>query len=337
MPRVSVIVPIYNVEQYVAETIRSVLAQTYSDFELLLIDDGSPDRSVAVCAQFTDPRIRLIRQANRGLAGARNTGIREATGEYLAFLDSDDLWVPEKLARHVAHLDSRPEVGVSYARSAFIDEQGRPLNAYQMPKLTGITTPHLLCRNPVGNGSAPVIRHQVFEDIRFRANFHGAEEDCYFDDRFRQSEDIECWIRISIQTQWQFEGLPEALTLYRVNDSGLSANLFKQLDSWEKVIEKTRSYAPDLIARHGNLARAYQLRYLARRAVRLQDPKMAVALIHRALATDPRMLIEEPKRTLLTLAAAYMLVLLPRPLYQLIEKQALRQFFNSQRRLVPGQ
>lgn len=336
MPRISVIVPIYNVEQYVAETIRSVLAQTYGDFELLLIDDGSPDRSVAVCAQFSDPRIRLIRQANRGLAGARNTGIRQATGEYLAFLDSDDLWVPEKLARHVAHLDRRPEVGVSYARSAFIDAQGQPLNAYQMPKLTGITTPHLLCRNPVGNGSAPVIRRQVFEEIRFRAN-QDTQEDCYFDERFRQSEDIECWIRISIQTRWHFEGLPEALTLYRLNDSGLSANLFEQLDSWEKVIEKTRSYAPALIARHGNRARAYQLRYLARRAVRLQDPQMAVALTHRALATDPRLLIEEPKRTLLTLAAAYLLVLLPRPLYQRIEQQALRQFFSFQRRLVPSQ
>ena len=166
-PFVSVIIPTYKVERYIAQTIQSVLDQTYSHFEVLVIDDESPDRSIEICQRFQDPRIRIIRQKNRGLAGARNTGIRHAQGTYLAFLDSDDLWRPEKLMQHVLHLESSPEVGVSFSRSAFIDTDGHPLGIYQMPKLTGINGPYLLCRNPIGNGSAPVIRRTALEAIQF--------------------------------------------------------------------------------------------------------------------------------------------------------------------------
>lgn len=334
MKKVSVIVPVYNVEKYVAQTIESVLGQTYPNFELLIVDDESPDGSVEICRQFQDSRIKIISQKNRGLAGARNTGIRNATGDYLAFLDSDDLWLPEKLERHVAHLDSRPQVGVSFSRSAFIDGEGNPLNYYQMPKLTGITTPHLLCRNPIGNGSAPVLRREVLEAIRFQDNIHGTVEDFYFDDRLRQSEDIECWIRISIKTNWVIEGIPEPLTLYRVNTGGLSASVLKQLASWEQAIEKTRSYAPDIVGKWGKLARAYQLRYLSRRAVQIRDAKMAIQLLHEALLTDPRIIVQEPQRTILTWIAAYVLAILPGKLYDRLEARGMRQVVKSQERII---
>lgn len=332
MPKVSVVLPVYNVERFVQGTVESVLAQTYDDFELLIIDDGSPDRSVEICRHFEDPRIRIISQKNRGLAGARNTGIRHAGGEYVAFLDADDLWLPEKLARHVAHLDRVPEVGISFSRSAFIDQDGNPLNYYQMPRLTDITLGHLLCRNPVGNGSAPVIRASVLAQIAFAPDESKLE--WYFDETLRQSEDIECWIRIAVQTGCRVEGIPEALTLYRVNADGLSADVFKQLASWECVIEKTRAYAPELIEEWGSLARAYQLRYLARRAVRSRDGRVAMELFHRALRTDPRILFEEPQRTLLSGAAVYVLALLPCGLYSRLESQALRSAFNHQQRVV---
>ena len=324
MKLVSVIVPTYNVEQYISRTISSILTQTYSNFELLIIDDESPDRSVEICQQFKDPRIKIISQKNRGLAGARNTGIRNAKGEYLAFLDADDLWLPKKLENHVQHLESSPTVGISFSRSAFIDINDRELGIYQMPKLKEITAEHLLCRNPIGNGSAAVIRRETLNEIKFKDNIHGEIEDFYFDDRFRQSEDIECWIRIAIKTKWKIEGIPEALTLYRVNTEGLSANIFKQLASWEKVIEKTRQYAPELLEKWENTARAYQLRYLARRAVRLRDGKIAIELIDRALKTDFSILIREPRRTLLTLFAAYLLQFLPLSFYFQVEQLALK-------------
>jgi len=334
MPKVSVIVPVYNVEKYIAETINSVLAQTFTDFELIIIDDESKDRSIAICEDFTDRRIKIVHQKNRGLAGARNTGIRHAQGEYLAFLDSDDVWRSQKLEKHVQHLDANPSVGVSFCSSEFIDDDSQPLGIYQIPQHQGITPDIILCRNPIGNGSVPVIRRDVFQDIEFPENFYGAEENFYFDDRFRQSEDIECWIRIALTTNWQFEGIPELLTLYRVNTGGLSANMLKQLDSWEKAIAKTRTYAPEFIAKWESLARAYQLRYLARRAVRNRDGKAAVQLINRALATNWKILIYEPKRSLLTIGAAYLIWILPSGLYRSLENFALKVTGKNQRKAI---
>jgi len=335
MPKVSVIMPIYNVERFVADAVQSVLDQTFEDFELLIIDDCSPDDSIAICRAFDDPRIRIIQHAfNRGLAGARNTGVRHARGELLAFLDSDDCWQPEKLQRHVEHLAARPEVGVSFSRSAFIDEDGTPNHCYQMPRLTDIEPGYYLCRNPIGNGSAPVIRRGVFSDICYFDDFHGEREDWYFDERLRQSEDIECWIRIALTTDWLIEGIPEPLTLYRLNAGGLSAQLLKQLQSWEQVIEKTRSYAPEFIAEWERPARAYQLRYLSRQAIRLQDGVMAVQLLHRALRTDIRILRQEPIRSLLTMGAAYLLRLSPKGLYPSMASVAQRLIGSLQARRI---
>ncbi len=334
MTKVSVIIPVYAAEQYIAATLKSVLEQTYRNFEVLIIDDGGLDRSIEICRQFQDPRIKIITQKNRGLAGARNTGIRNAQGDYLAFLDADDLWLPEKLEKHVEHLEKSPFVGISYCCSAFIDESGTPLGIYQTPKLKGITIPNLLCRNPISNGSAPVIRREVFEEIKFQENIYGTVEDFYFDDSFRASEDIECWFRIAIKTNWKLEGIPEALTLYRVNSGGLSASVYKQLDSWEKVIEKTRTYAPELVAQWENSARAYQYRYLARRAITLKDGKTATKLFHQALATHWRILLEEPSRTILTAAAVYLLWLLPQSFYRWIENLALKMTALTQKRRI---
>jgi glycosyltransferase involved in cell wall biosynthesis len=316
----SVIIPVYNSDKSVAATLKSVLAQTYQDLEIIIVDDGSTDKSIDICKQFPDPRIKIVHQQNRGLAGARNTGIRHAQGEYLAFVDSDDLWLPEKLAKHMQHFERSPDVGVSFSRSSFIDDQGQPLGIYQMPKLTDITPEYLFCRNPISNGSSVVIRRAVFSAIKFHANLYGEVEDFYFDDTFRQSEDIECWLRIALQTNWKIEGIPEALTLYRVNTEGLSANILQQYASWERILAKTQVYNPEFVERWGNQARAYQLRYLARRATRQRSPKVAVSLLHKAMKIYWRILLEEPHRTFITFCAAYLLWILPQFVYQSLEK-----------------
>ncbi len=311
MKKVSVIIPVYNAEKYVAATIQSVLSQTYENFEIIIVDDGSPDGSIDVCKLFKDSRIKIIRQANRGLAGARNTGIRHAQGDYLAFLDADDIWLAEKLEKHVYHLNNSPTVGISFCYSAFINEKGNYTGLYQKPrKLYDITPSYVLCRNPVGNGSVPVIRREVFEDIKFQDNLHGTVEDYYFDEGLRRAEDIECWLRISIQTHWRHEGIPEALTLYRLSSSGLSANALKQLEALESVVEKTRSYAPDIIARCEKVARAYHLRYTVRRLVSLGDGVTAVNLFNQLFANHWRIILEEPGKTFITGITAYLLWLL---------------------------
>jgi hypothetical protein len=168
-----------------------------------------------------------------------------------------------------------------------------------------------------------VLRREVLDGIRFREDLYGTPEDYWFDDRFRQSEDIECWLRIAVQTPFVIEGIPEALTLYRVNSGGLSADVEKQYASWCRVLEKAEGYAPALIARHGRRARAYQLRYLARRAIRERQPRLGARLVHQALRTSPRILMEEPVRTLITIMAAYLGMLLPSGCYEWLEKRMM--------------
>jgi len=243
-PSVSVIMPVYNVEKYVAKSILSVLKQTYTDFELVIVIDGSTDCSEQICRTFFDHRIRIVVQKNRGLAGARNTGIRESKGDYIAFIDSDDLWHPEKLSEHVTHLNNEPDVGISYCMSELIDDNDAKLGVIQSPKLYQISFEDILCRNPIGNGSAPVIKREVFKHIEFERYYKGVKEPCYFDESFRQSEDIECWLRMVCKSTYRFEGIPQVLTLYRANSGGLSANLKQQYKSWNRVIDKISKLAP---------------------------------------------------------------------------------------------
>lgn len=319
-PAVSVVMPVYNVERFVGAAIQSVLDQSMADFELLIVDDGGNDRSMDICGSFKDPRIRIIRQANRGLAGARNTGIRNARAPLLAFLDSDDLWAPEKLERHSAHLQDRPDIGVSFAPSRLIAEDGTWLGLVQTPKLTNITPFDVFTRNPVGNGSAPVIRRATLDAIGFPGE-NG--ETWWFDETFRQSEDVECWMRIALTTPFVFEGLPQPLTDYRIAASGLSANVLKQRETWERMVAKMRIYAPAFTAANERAARAYQVRYLARRAISMNDGPLALRLTWQGIRSYPRMIIAEPARTLTTLGAALAQRLLPLHLYKTMERFGL--------------
>jgi glycosyltransferase involved in cell wall biosynthesis len=323
MTTVSVIMPVYNVQKYVTHAIHSVLVQTYQDFEIIIIDDQSPDKSIDICKNFKDDRIRIIHQQNLGLAGARNTGIHHAVGKYIALLDADDYWAPEKLECHVAHLESNPKLGISYSSSEFVDDEGCSLGIKQTPKLKHITTEDIFCRNPVGNGSAPVIRKAVFDAIAFPGNSKGINRDWYFDESFKQSEDIECWLRMATQTDWQFEGIAPVLTYYRVNDNGLSANVVNQFYSWKRACEKLEAKSPETFAAWGKLAEAYQLRYLARRSIRSRDPKLALKLAVLAIQTNFRILIKEPKRTINTLVCAFLINLLPKSLFCRLESLAI--------------
>ena len=115
MSYASIVVPAFNAAATLPETLNALSAQSFGDFEIIVVDDGSSDRTVAVARSLGDRRIRVVQQPNRGLAGARNSGIAQARGEYIGFCDADDLWRPTKLAEHVAHLNSNPVVGLSFS------------------------------------------------------------------------------------------------------------------------------------------------------------------------------------------------------------------------------
>ncbi|MBX9924989.1 MAG: glycosyltransferase [Hyphomicrobiaceae bacterium] len=323
MTFVSVVIPLYETERYIAHAINSVLAQTYTDFEIVVVDDGSKDGGPAIARSYSDPRIRVVSQANRGLAGARNTGIREARGRYIALLDADDAWQPEKLETLVAALERDSGAGIAFCASRFIDDDGNPLGLYQRPQRLKFEAADVFCRNPVGNGSVPVIRREALDAIAFYDARY--ERVCWFDESFRQSEDIECWTRLAALTAWRFVYVDAALTDYRVNSSGLSANTARQLETWRRFRSKVAGYAPDLERHHGALAEAYQLRYLARRAVRGNAGRAALRMSLQAIATSPRILLEEPVRTVTTVAAASLQTLLPRSLFASLETWAMNQ------------
>lgn len=314
---ISVIMPVYNVENFITEAIESVLKQHHQQFELLIIDDCGQDNSINLCRDFDDPRIRIIHHPkNLGLSAARNTGIEHAKGSYIAFIDSDDCWHPDKLSMQFKHLQHNPHLGLSFCRSAFIDEHGQAINLFQMPQMDQISVEHLLCRNPVGNGSAAMLPKVAIMDIAFTGD-NGRRQ--YFDENFKQSEDIECWFRLLATSRWQMAGIPEPLTYYRLNKNGLSSQLIAQFNAWEAMIYKAKIYAPDVIKNYGSHARAFQLRYIARQAVRLNDGPNAVKFIHQAIREQPLIITKEPARTLMTFSAAHLLNLLPHSIYRQLE------------------
>jgi glycosyltransferase involved in cell wall biosynthesis len=324
LKKVSVIIPVHGVEKYIAAAVQSALDQTYSNFELIIVDNASPDRSIEICQQFTDDRIRIIRQANRGPAGSRNTGIRHATGDYISFLDGDDLWMPEKLAQHVAHLDRHPHVGISFCYSELIDPDSQSVGLYMISKrLKDFSPQDMLCRCPLGNGSTNVYRREVFEAIQFQDNLYGTVETFYFDERLKSSEDAECWFRMAVQCDLASEGIPAVLTQYRIHNHSSSANLEQYVEHIDTVIETARRYAPDIIATHESALRAYQLRFAARRAIALQASEQAIRYSHQAIAAYRSILLEDGQRTLVTLAAAHLMALMPRPIYTLLQSQAI--------------
>lgn len=185
MATVSIIIPAYNQAPYVATAIQSVQSQTYADWELIVVDDGSTDETAEVVRPYADgTRIRYVHQANKGLPGARNTGIRHATADYLAFLDADDWYHPEKLAEQVRHLREYPDVGLSYTSRIDVAQDGSVLNLRRAP--AAVTLRELVLGYPF-----------VINDILVRRRW--VTEVGGFDESFRlNSEDRDFYLRLAL-------------------------------------------------------------------------------------------------------------------------------------------
>jgi glycosyltransferase involved in cell wall biosynthesis len=187
-PLVTVVTPAYNIAKYVGETVDSVLRQTFRDFEYLVVDDGSVDDSVDVVKAHVgdDPRFRLVQGEHRGPSAARNMGIREAKGEYIAFLDGDDRWHPKFLERQLRLIQSLPpDVGVVFCRSRIVLENGS-LVFFQWQRAGRYDFDDMLVNsNPARNTSSLLIRKSCFGDVGD------------FDEELRYCEDLDMWLRIA--------------------------------------------------------------------------------------------------------------------------------------------
>ena len=228
MPAVSVIVPVYNSARFLAEAVESVFRQTFTDWELILVDDGSTDDSPAVAAAYADKdaeRVRLLYhpgRRNHGVSATRNRGIAAAAGEYLAFLDADDVWLPHRLACQVPILAEHPEVGLVYGLSACVGEDGRPLTlrtgpfgylgeyGVGVPGLPFNAYPGFL----VGNLFAPV--STVLARRRIVSACGGFSLGLRF-----QIEDQVMWTRLARNTLFYF--VNQVVALYRVHPTSWSS------------------------------------------------------------------------------------------------------------------
>jgi glycosyltransferase involved in cell wall biosynthesis len=164
-PRVSVLMPVYNGERYLREAIESILNQTFTDFELIIVDDGSTDATPEILDSFEDPRIvRLKNEKNTGLARVRQKGLSAVCGEYIASMDADDISLPERLARQVAFLDAHPEIGVLGSAVQVIDRNGNRSRVSRFPTQHGVIRWHLCFRDPIANPSV-MMRRKVVDRV----------------------------------------------------------------------------------------------------------------------------------------------------------------------------
>jgi glycosyltransferase involved in cell wall biosynthesis len=202
-PKVTVVIPAYNREKYIREAIDSILAQTFTDFELVVIDDGSTDHTREVVQTYHDPRIQLVcNEANLGIPKTRNRGIRLARGEYLAFLDSDDRAYPQRLAKQVAFLDSHPDHAAVGAWVDWMDEEGRSLRRVRRkPVLSDDIAAQRLFRQGIEN-SASMARTAVLRE-------YGYQEE------YDLSEDFDLWSRIA--AKYKLAALPAVLVRCRMH------------------------------------------------------------------------------------------------------------------------
>ena len=319
--KVSVVMPVYNVERYVAESVRSVLSQSHKNLELIIVDDGGTDNSIGICEELADSRTRIIKQNNTGLAGARNTGILNSSGPLVALIDSDDLMLPGKLDAHVAHFFCNPEIGVSYASSVLINEESRDMGIRQVPKAGPVTPEDVFCGKVILNGSVPVFRREMLLKSALTEPSQGRP--WCFDETLRRTEDVEAWVRIALRSPMRWEAIPGEYTAYRITDNSLSADVEQQLASWETAIRRIELYAPDFIKQYSGKARAWEMRYLARRCFQMKQPARGLNLMHRALMSYPAMVIKEPKKTLMTLAALTAMRCMPERLISSLTRKVL--------------
>lgn len=243
MPLVSVIIPSYSAEKYLKDAVASVLNQTYTDLELIIVDDASPDGTGALADQLatTDPRIRVIHHTeNKRRSGALNTGVKAARGVYISFLDADDFYVPEKTEKQVAFLEEHPQVDMVYGDYQQLKADGVTLAPYKVSGALRGARQRLQAAAEGGQdsvfpkgdyipGCSPLIRSRVFETVAL-------------DETLKNAEDLDLWLQI-IGAGFTLDYLPLYTYTYRRHDEQKSSNKENMNQALAVIAEKIRTGA----------------------------------------------------------------------------------------------
>jgi len=278
IPTVSVVIPAYNAMRYLPLTLHSVLAQTYQDFEVIIVNDGSKDGIEAWYSQLSDSvksKVKLISQPNRGTCAARNCGIASTQSPYIAFLDSDDIWLPTKLARQVEMLNANPDAGLVYSWSAAIDADGAPVGRIYAGRVAMKPTVQevwagMLVKNEISTPSAVLMRRSCLNAVGDFDPVLGA-----------YVEDKDLWLRVA--RDYRIQLMPEVLLHKRRH----AANTSKQWAAMEhaayQVIEKALKTPPEGISEGAvqqlrQRSYAFLYRQLAWKPLQTEEVKIGVSL-----------------------------------------------------------
>ncbi|MEA5593800.1 glycosyltransferase family A protein [Rivularia sp. UHCC 0363] len=234
MPEISIVIPAYNAERTIIKTIESVLEQTFQDFEIIVINDGSKDKTVEIVESIKDERINIFSSQNRGLPTARNRGISHSTGEFIAFLDADDLWTKNKLEMQLNALKQSPEAGLAYSWTCFmdVDERGEAISFLPSPQysFTGDVYQQLLIGDFIHSGSNTLIRSQAIQVVG------------EFEPTLKSCEDWDYWLRIA--ARFNFVVVPKYQILYRRTPGAMSSKVEVMKEASLIAIEKAYNAAP---------------------------------------------------------------------------------------------
>lgn len=277
VPLVSVITPAYNAQDFIGETIHSVINQTYPDWELLVIDDGSTDETRKVVEKYlSDPRVRYLYQENQERAAARNLGIRHAYGKYIAFLDADDLWLPNKLKIQVEYLDRHPEVGLCFTHYTLINSKGLSLGRQAINFVSGPDQFYSLLKGNFIPNSTVITPRCVLDKVGL------------FDESLPAfgSEDWDMWLRIA--RFYPIHLIDQPLALYRLHENNTSLERMRL--SAEAVLQKVFGdpTLPGYIVK--NKKNVYTLLYLSfsETYLRLNQRQSAFAYWRQAWQIHPK-------------------------------------------------
>jgi glycosyltransferase involved in cell wall biosynthesis len=272
-----VVIPCYNAASTIAGTIASVQAQSEFSWEIIAVDDGSTDDTLETLIQLSerDPRIRIVCQMNAGVSAARNLGIQKSIAPIIAFLDSDDIWYRDFMARCLAKLAAQPELGFTFTRVDILDHNANPTGKCSSFEDGEISLDNLLRGNPATTCSNLVVRREVFDDTGM------------FETRLNHAED-QLWMVMAALHGWKIQGINEVLMGYRTNPNGLSSDLEAMRCGWEVMAHLAWLHSPEKVGPVFGAARADNLLYLARRALRLRSGILKpLRYLAQALLTDP--------------------------------------------------
>lgn len=276
-PYISVGIPVYNGEVTIAETIQSVLSQTFTNFELIIVDDGSTDRTTEIIQAIKDPRIRLLSFKNAGLAVSRNHIITSARGSYISFLDADDLWTKDKLADQYQALLNTPSAAVAYSFTDYIDGSSRWLRSGSHIIVNGDPLGYLLLTDFLENGSNALICRSACEQI-------GG-----FDENFSSAADWDFFLKLAMR--YLFVCVPKPQILYRLTDHSMSSQVLQQERDCLQVLEAAFSSIPEFFQRLRPQSYSNLYLYLTYRAL-VAEPtpnnrKAALYFLQSAIRVNP--------------------------------------------------